>query len=162
MVSDEEIIKLWRDPKFDGSYRGVRTFQILLKTELNYDVSLDRLYKLLTKDQIYLIHQRKKHRFPRRHYYVHNYGELCQMDIAHMFQDEETKFKYFLLFVDVFSSKIFAEPLKTREAPEVLTALKKITNDFGSQIYELQSDRETAFGSKVVKDLFRNKNIVYR
>ncbi|MBM3937189.1 MAG: transposase family protein [Sphingomonadales bacterium] len=160
-ISDQEILKLWRDPAFDGSYRGVRTFQVLLKTTFNIDVSLKRLLKVLSTDTIYLIHQRVHRQFPRRKYYVHNYGELCQMDIAFMFLDKEN-FKYFLLLVDVYSSKVFTQPLKTRETQEVIAALKQIIRDFQSPIYEIQADQESAFISKECKQFLREEKIVFR
>jgi len=59
-VSDEEILRLWRDPSFAGSFRGVRTFQILLKTDLNLDISENRLYQILRNDSLFLIHQVKR------------------------------------------------------------------------------------------------------
>ena len=93
---------------------------------------------------------------------MHNYGELVQMDIAHMFEDKETNFKYFLLLVDVFSSKVFAEPLKSRETPEIIKALRKIFADFGANIYEIQADRESAFLSKQCQDFFHQKKIIFR
>ena len=34
-VSDKRLLQLWRDPNFSGSYRGIKTFQTLLKTDLN-------------------------------------------------------------------------------------------------------------------------------
>ena len=34
-ISDAELLKLWRSPTFEGSYRGIKTFQVLLKTNLN-------------------------------------------------------------------------------------------------------------------------------
>ena len=34
-ITDKEILQLWRSPTFEGSYRGIRTFQVLLKTNLN-------------------------------------------------------------------------------------------------------------------------------
>ena len=58
-VSDEEILKLWRDPNFAGSYRGVRAFQTLLKTDLNIDVSEQRLLNILKTDPLFLMHQTK-------------------------------------------------------------------------------------------------------
>lgn len=160
MISDEEIIKLWRDPQFSGSYRGARTFQVLLKTDLNIDVPLSRIYRLFNNDQIYLIHQKSVKTFNRRKYIVHNYGELVQMDIAQMF--EHGGFKYFLLLVDVFSSKVFVKLLKTRETNEILTAFKSIQSSFGSQIYVIQADRESAFLSKTFKDYLKKESIVFR
>ncbi len=47
MISDQKILELWRDPTFSGSYRGIRTFQLLLKTDLNIDISQNRLYSIL-------------------------------------------------------------------------------------------------------------------
>ena len=58
-ISDDKLLELWRDPIFSGSYIGVKTFQILLKTDLNINVSESRLYKILRNDQIFLMHQRK-------------------------------------------------------------------------------------------------------
>lgn len=162
MISDEALLKLWRDPSFEGSYRGARTFQVILKTNLNIDVPLQRLYKVLAKDQIYLLHQKPHRYFPRRKYYVHSLGELCQMDIAHMFYDEESSYRYFLLFVDVFSSKVFTEPLKSRETNEVLKVLQKIVSNFNSAIHVIQADRESAFVSREAKQFFKRNQIVFR
>lgn len=162
MVSDEELVKLWRDPTFDGSYRGVRTFQLLLKTNLNLDVPLERLYKVLNQDPIYLMHKPPLRHFERRSYIVHNLGELCQMDIGFMFPEKDTNYRYFLLLVDVFSSKIFTVPLKSKETTEVIQAIKTIVDDFKAPIYEIQADRESAFISKQCKEFFKKEKIIYR
>jgi len=161
-VSDEYLLKLWRDPTFNGSYRGARTFQILLKTDLNIDVPLQRLYKVLGQDQIFLIHQRSIKKFERRHYVVHNYGELVQMDIAVMYEDPKSKDRYFLLLVDVFSSKVFTEPLKSRDINDVLRAFQTILSNFKSTIYEVQADQESAFLSKKFQNYCKEKKIIFR
>ena len=72
MISDEEILKLWKDPDFEGSFRGLKTFQSVLKLNLNIDVSTKRLHKIFSEEPIYLIHQ-KRPKIIRRHYYLHNY-----------------------------------------------------------------------------------------
>ena len=51
-ISDKKILELWRDPNFSGSYRGIKTFQTLLKTDLNIDVEENRLYKVIKNDPI--------------------------------------------------------------------------------------------------------------
>ena len=56
-ISDEELLRLWRDPNFSGSYRGAKTVQVLLKTDLGIDVSQHRLYRVFKNDPIFLIHQ---------------------------------------------------------------------------------------------------------
>jgi hypothetical protein len=158
-VSDKKLLQLWRDPNFNGSYRGIKTFQLLLKTDLNIEVTEDRLYKLLKTDPIFLIHQKPQRNFDRRSYDIQNYGELVQADLAFMF--EFNGYKYFLLAIDCFSSKIFTVPLKSKESTEVSKAFKIIFESFGAKIYELETDQGKEFLGKT-KRLFEENNILYR
>ena len=160
-VSDEEIIQLWHDPSFFGSFRGVRTFQKLLKTDLNIDVPESRLLKIFKTDALFLIHQRPKRIFLRRKYTVNFYGQLVQIDLAYMFPDSETNAIYFLLAIDVFSFKIFAEPLQNKTAEAVLKALNTIFRQFKQPIYEIQADRGKEFLGKPVKNYFQEKKVVF-
>ena len=139
MITDERILELWRDPTFSGSYRGIRTFQILLKTDLNIDVSQQRLYNVLRNDSIFLIHTKPKRKIERRHYDLRSYGELVQADLAQMFEYDH--FKYFLLLIDCFSSKIFVKCLKSKNSEEVAKAFSDIFEEFGAQIHVLETDR---------------------
>jgi hypothetical protein len=159
MVTDKKLLELWRSPNFAGSYRGIKTFQVLLKTDLNIEVSQERLYRLLKTDPIFLIHQAPQRKFQRRSYDLQNYGELVQADIAYMF--EYNSFKYFLLVVDCFSSKIFTFPLKSRDSATVAKAFEKLMSQFQSEIYEIQTDRGKEFLGPC-KKLFREKHILYR
>jgi len=161
MLSDEDILNYWHNPDFSASFRGVRTFQVVLKTDLGIDVPLKRLYDVLKTDQVYLIHHRSVRHFPRRQYYVHAYGELTQMDIAVLFPDKNG-FRYFLLLVDVFSTKVFTVPLKSRQVGDIISALKTIIQNFNSAIHEIQADREGAFISKEVKKFFVQQKIIFR
>jgi IS30 family transposase len=159
-VSDEKLLELWKDPDFDGSFRGIKTFQAFLKTDKNIDVSEQRLYKVLKNDSIYLLHLTPKRKFLRRKYDVRYYGELLQADIAYMFKWEE--FQYFLLVIDCFSNKIFIEVLKSKSADDVATAFRKIFKEFGADITELQTDRGKEFLGKSCQELFKKEHIVYR
>jgi len=109
---DEKIIQLWRDPSFSGSYRGIKTFQMFLKTDKNINVSEEKLYSIMMKDPIYVMHlQRKK--VNRRPYYLSNVGELVQSDLANMFPYED--YKYFIIFIDCFSNQLNLQALKTKK-----------------------------------------------
>ena len=111
-ISNKEILRLWKDPLFSGAFRGIKTFQICLKLQKDIDISERRLYNVLKKEPIYLIHQKSPTNFKRRHLNLNNYGELVFGDIAYMY--EYNDYKYFLLVVDGFSSKVFVRPLKQK------------------------------------------------
>ena len=161
-LSDSDIVRLWHDPSFTGSFRGIKTFQTLLKTDLNYNISENRLTTVLKTDSLFLIHQRPKRNFDRRKYSVHFYGQLVQIDLAYMFPDEKTNKKYFLLAIDVFSSKIFTESLQGKSSDEVTEAMRKIFSDFKQPIYEIQADRGKEFIGKSFKRLLKEKNTFIR
>jgi hypothetical protein len=139
MVTDKRILDLWRDPSFSGSYRGVKSLQILLKTDLNIDISQKKLYNILKKDSIFLIHTKPNRKIERRQYDLRYYGELVQADLAQMF--EYNDYKYFLLLIDCFSSKIFVQCLKSKNSEEVARAFSNIFRDFGAEIHVLETDQ---------------------
>ena len=138
-VSDRTILELWRSPQFSGSYRGILTFKKILKTDLDIDISEARLYDILKKDPVYLIHLKPARNFKRRHLSVNNYGELVQADLAQMYN--YNKYNNFLLLVDAFSSKVFVRPLKSKTSLEVRNAFESIFEEFKSKIYVLETDR---------------------
>jgi hypothetical protein len=158
MWTEEKILSLWRDPTFSGSYRGIKTFQILLKTDLNIDISEKELYKIIRKDPIFLIHQKRRRNFPRRSYDLRFYGELIQSDIAYMFPFNN--FLYFLVVIDCFSSKLFVEPLKSKTSYAVQTAFEKIFDSFNAPIQELQTDQGKEFLG--CKKFFKEKKILFK
>jgi hypothetical protein len=47
MLSDEQILNLYKDIDFPGSWSGARTFQMFLKLNKNEYVTLHRIYKIL-------------------------------------------------------------------------------------------------------------------
>ena len=158
-ISDQKLLQLWRDPNFSGSYRGIKTFQTLLKTDLNIDVSENHLYKVIKNDPIFIMHQRPRRKIIRRSYDLNNFGELVQADIAYMFNFDN--YLYFLLLIDCFSSKIFAVPLKSRDSNAVAKAFLIIFAQFKATIYEIQTDRGKEFLGPC-KKLFQEKNILVR
>jgi len=83
-VSDERLLELWKDPHFEGSFRGLNAFQTILKTNLNIDVSQKRLREIFRNERFYLIHQRRK-TILRRHYDLNYVGELMQVQIIFNF-----------------------------------------------------------------------------
>ena len=145
VLSDSELLSYWRNPEFSGSYRGAKTFQILLKTDLGEDVSINRIYKLLKTDKIFILHQRPIRNIERRPFDVKFYGQVCQSDLAFMFKFED--YNSFLLLVDLFSLKVFVQPLKSKSSQNVKIAFEEIFKDFQSDIHILETDRGSGFGN---------------
>lgn len=158
MLTDEQLLNLYKDKTFPGAYSGIRAFQTFLKTQLNENISLQRIQQLLTKQPFYVVSQRPIRKFPRRKFDVGGYGFVLQADLAQLY--EKNGFKYFLTVVDVFSQKIWAEPLKTKQTREVKQAFEKIFHDANTDITKLETDQGTEFTG--LKDFFKQNNILFR
>lgn len=157
-ISDEEILRLWKDINFAGSYRGVKTFQILLKTDLNIDVSEKRIYNIIKKDSVFLIHLKPKRHINRRSFDLNFYGELLQGDVGFMFDYEG--YKYFLLLIDCYSHKIFVSPLKNKKSETLFQEFKKGFDYYKTDISAIETDQGTEFA--LVKKYCSTHNIRFR
>ena len=67
IISNDEILKLWHSVLFSGSFSGIKTFQTCLKLEKDIDISESRLYSILKKDPLFIIHQKRQKELDRRH-----------------------------------------------------------------------------------------------
>lgn len=52
MLTDEEILKLYNTPSFDGSFSGARVFRDFLYAEKNELIPLSRIYEILKQESI--------------------------------------------------------------------------------------------------------------
>ena len=158
MLSDQEILQLYKDPNFSASFTGVRNFRNFLFTDKGEDISEKRVYSILKRDPNYIIHMRPTRKFPTRSYDVKSFGQLVQADLAEMFEYEG--YKYFLVVVDAFSNHIYAVPLKDKTADSVGKALENIFQKFATPITKIETDQGKEFiGNKA---LFKKHNIIYK
>ena len=53
----ENLLKLWKDPKFPASFSGLIVFQHALKIEKNINLSIKQLREIMRENKMYLMHQ---------------------------------------------------------------------------------------------------------
>ena len=141
-ISDEEILRLWKSPLFSGSFFGAKKFALLLKTDLDITVPESRIVKILSRDPIFISHQRRRQKIQHRRFFLSSVGECVQGDLAFMFSKND--FKYIVLCVDIFSGKIFTRAIKDKSAESVTKALRSIFNEFKTPIQKFETDRYLA------------------
>ena len=81
-LSDEEILRLWKDPLFPASFAGSRNLKLLLKTDLGVEVPLSRINRILHQEPIFLIHQRRHKKIERRKFYLTTIGQTVQAGMS--------------------------------------------------------------------------------
>jgi hypothetical protein len=139
MLSDEEILKHYKDENFPGSAGSAKVLQVFLQSKFNEYVPLHRLYKILQSQPFYIYSIAPMRKFPRRQYDVKGYLELFQADLAEMYPKDG--YKYFLLVTDIFSSKIWTIPLKSKTNADVKKAFEGLFDHLGATPTQLSTDQ---------------------
>ena len=149
-VNEEQILNLWKDISFPGSFRGVKTFQALLKTDKNIDISEKQLYEILKKEPNFLIHQVKPFKPSYRSYVTHNYGELIQSDKGKEFVNKSTK-ELFTKFHILFRTK-----RGLHKASIVESAIKRVKR----KLYIFLRSHLTQHWTKYFQDVINSLNLI--
>ena len=100
MLSDEDILKLYQDPNFPGSFSGVKNLRHFIKTDLNENVSEQRLYSVLKTLPNYIYQLKPIRKYPTRNYVSDSFGELMEIDLG--FMAMFNKFRYFFVLGGCF------------------------------------------------------------
>ena len=157
LSKQNEILELWRDPNFSGSYSGLANFQSCLQNEKNIYLSRNELLQILKKDRNYVLEMRKVPKvIERRGMNIHGYGNLFQADVGILF--EHDNYIGFLLCIDVYSRRIFCEKLKSRTKEEVQKAFKNIFLEAAVKPEKIETD---AGGEFVGNKLFFEKEKIF-
>ncbi len=105
------IRKLWRTPKFAGSFSGLSNFRACLALQKDIHISRIELFKIMQTDEDFILEtKRRRKRFERRKIVVHGFGSIWQADLGEMM--ENSNMKYFLCCIDLFSYNIYCRSLE--------------------------------------------------
>jgi len=66
MLTNEDLLRLYQDKNFEGSYSGVRNFQLFLKIKLNEYVPEKRLLDVLKTLPLYIVHQKTNQKISKK------------------------------------------------------------------------------------------------
>ena len=110
----------YEDPRQRGALGGVHAFA---RTHKLKDPEAKQLLQQVLS---YTLHKSVRKRFPTAPTLVFGRDEQWQMDLVDMQKLSKWNkgYKYMLTVIDVFSKVAWAEPLKTKSAKDMLSALQ--------------------------------------
>ena len=117
MSTENEIRNLWLDPSFSWSFTGLLTFKNELFHQKNITITQKDLQKILNTIPHYLQNTIRKKSFLRRPYFIHGWLQLVQADLGSMY--ESNGFKWIFVAVDVYTSYLWAWPLKNKTSSTI-------------------------------------------
>ena len=145
---------MYYDLTKEGGYGGVQRLQH------NIDkVDKKSISQWLKTQPTYSLHKPLRKKFPTRKYKVNGINDVWQMDLMEMipFARVNKGFKYILTCIDVFSRKAYAQPVKSKNAVDVMQAIEKVIKQ--TQPRHIQTDLGKEFYNKNVKELLKRNGI---
>lgn len=141
----------YEDPRQPGALGGVHAFA------RSHKLRDPEAKKLLEQVLSYTLHKPVRKRFPTAPTLVFGRDEQWQMDLVDMQKLSKWNrgYKYMLTVIDVFSRVAWAEPLKTKSAPNMIAALNRLRHHFPASPLRVQTDRGTEFFNKRVQAWFK-------
>lgn len=125
----EKIKKLYLDPAFAGSARGITGFYRELKrTKQDYNLSIYDIKAALETMSSYTQQVPSIVRFPRRHITKIGLGHELQLDLAEL-PESPTNFKFVLVAIDIFSQMLYTKALSNKTSATVARAFREIINE---------------------------------
>ena len=116
--------------------------------------------KILSGVLSYTLHKPRRKRFATLPTLVFGVDEQWQMDLVDMQKLSKWNqgFKYLLTVIDVFSKRAWAEPIKSKSAPDMVKALTQLQKKLAPhQPLRVQTDDGKEFFNKTVQAWFKQR-----
>ena len=133
-----EFETIYLNPASVGSFGGVARLQ----NEAGADPT-----EWLRSQNTYTLYKPVRRRFRRRKYIVRGIDSLWQADLADFKAVSRWNdgFNYVLVVIDVFSKYLWAQPVKTKNAGDVLSAFRKVLNTDSRKPQSFNTDKGGEF-----------------
>lgn len=149
-------IESYFDPKEPGSYAGASTYR-----RHHSNIKYDKLAEILSGYRGYTLHKPVRKRFTRNTIYVSGIDAQWEVDLADMSRlaDKNDGYNYWICIVDVFSKKAIVQPIRAKNASEVVAAFEKIFSQTDRRPRVIRTDKGTEFVNKSLKLFLKGYNI---
>lgn len=122
----------------------------------------EQVEEWLRGEAVHTLHKQARRNFPRNPIIAHAIGEWCQSDLVDMqaYAKSNKGYRYLLTFIDVFSKKATAVPVKSKSMHDVSKALESVLSQF--VCFNLLVDRGKEFKNSAVQALMDKYGIRLR
>ena len=152
---DRYLRKLYFSPGKSGSFSGITQFYDAVKRDGKYNLSKHMVEKWLRGNDVYTTTRKTTPKFLRPSVIVISVDETWEIDLADLsqFAKENDGYKYILMCIDVFSRYLWARPLRSKYAEEVVKQLRSIINE-GRKPRSVRSDSgHDVYNNEITRDI---------
>ena len=148
------------DPAFPSSFSGLDRFFNAITKDGVYNISRNDVQEWLSSQDTYTVNKPVRHKFKRNRVIVSGIDDQWDgdlMDLSSLAKYNKNH-KFILILIDIFSRFVWAVPLKSKHASEIIRAFKIVFSK-GRKPKSLRTDNGGEFVAKSVKRFFKEQNI---
>ena len=159
MTPEQEtyVESIYRNPENPASFSSVDKLYRAIKDEGRFRITRKKLKNWLATQETYTLHRSAKRKYSRRKVIANGPFYQADADLADMalLSRYNDGFKYFLLVIDVFSKKVWTQPLENKTAPSVVEAFKTLFAEEGIVFEHIRTDGGGEFLGRAAQNYFR-------
>jgi hypothetical protein len=158
-MNNDKINMFYEEYNFPS---GARLYNILKNNDVK--VTKKEVDEFLnSKKEYQLLKVKKISKNREGHITAITYEEIAQLDIYDLkkYYKHNSKYKYILALIDVFSRKVFVKPMKSKSNEDVLTSFMEILKENKYIPSVLTSDTDSTFMSKEFQKFLLKMDIIH-
>ena len=157
---EEELAKIYYDPKQPGSFSGLAKLDKAVKARNKFRISKARITRWLREQETYTNLRGVRRTFARPRVMVDGANAMWDVDLADVSNTDEENdgTKFILVTVDVFSRRAHVRPLRGKTSDDVIGALRSIFEE--EKPVKMRSDKGSEFVNRKVAKFLKNANVL--
>ena len=157
---DKILENIYFNPEKAGSFTSTNKLYKAVKQIEDNKIDQKEIKKWLNEQDTYTTHKPVTTKFNRSKIFTKGIRDLFEADLMDMSNVSKynNKTNFVLLVIDAFTRKLWAQPLKSKNAKDVLAAFNKIIKSSGVP-KRVRSDSGTEFTNKLLQQFFTDNGI---
>lgn len=149
------LASVFFNPDSPAAFSSLDKLYRFVRKDGKYVLGKAKIEKWLLEQESYAVHREERSKFKRRRVIVPYKGYQLDADTADMsfYQSSNGGYKYFALFIDIFSRYVWTVGLKSKTGREMVGAMKKVFKDErGYRIERIRTDKGSEYLNKEVRN----------
>ena len=154
------LSSVYLNPSSPAAFSSLDKLYRFVRKDGKFVLGKHKLRKWLLSQESYAVHREDRSRFKRRRVIAPYKDYQFDGDTADMsfYVSHNNGYKYFALFIDIFTRYVWTVPLKTKTGQEMVRALKTVF-ETGRKCHQLRTDKGTEYLNRYVEKYLKEVGV---
>lgn len=158
---DKALETIYFDITRPGGYSSLNRLYSEAKKQGVANITRDAVRKFLERQAAFTLHRNRNVHFPRSRVIAAGVAQEYDLDLADVsrFQAQNKHIRFIIILIDVFSRKVYVEPITSKDTRHVIDGMEKIFSRMHKLPKSIRHDKGGEFENAQFKQLLEKNNI---